>query len=73
MKIFHVTVHPDNRWNMVTVDGRHFSKTTVAEIQEGDLTDEIRNSPLLQVTEAEGEAEARPKRGRKGAKDDTDS
>ncbi len=65
-KIYKVTVDPGYRWSVVTVAGRHFSKRTVTEIQEGDMTEEIRNSPLLKV-EVEVEAKAEVKRrGRKG-------
>lgn len=51
-KIYQVTVKQDYRWSDCQVAGRTFSKRAVTNVAEADLTDEIRNSPLLDVTEA---------------------
>jgi hypothetical protein len=48
--MFLVRVKPDFRWAEAYVGGRCFTKQPVG-VQEGNLTEEMRNSPLLEVVE----------------------
>jgi hypothetical protein len=61
-KIYLVTVAADYRWSTVNVGGRSFSKSGVTEVREGDLTDEIRQSPLLKVVEVDPPKRRRSRR-----------
>ena len=54
-KVYQVTVKSDYRWSDVQVSSRTFSKRSVTSVAEGDMNDEIRNSPLLDITEAVAE------------------
>lgn len=44
-----VRVVPDCRWDRVQVGGREFTRFEAVRLGEAELTDEIRNSPLLLV------------------------
>lgn len=49
--MYKVTVKADYRWNDAQVGGKVFSKKAIVEIAEADMTEEILNSPLLEVVE----------------------
>jgi len=63
--MYEVLVSEKYRWDTARVAGRIFSKRGVEYIHEHEMTDEIRNSPLLSVVEvkaAEPEPEPDPKK-----------
>lgn len=67
---YRITVKSDYRWANVRVSGRSFSKSSVEELPESEVNDEILNSPLLTVEVIESEPE-KPRRARK-AKEEGD-
>jgi len=58
--MYRVCVNSDYRWAMATVGGRHFTKHAAVEIQESDMTEEIRQSPILDVVEIVLESDPEP-------------
>ena len=62
---YRVTVRGDYRWANVRVAGRTFSKSSVEELNESEVNEEILSSPLLEVEKVEPEPE--PKRARRKA------
>ena len=51
---YRVRLRENWRWGTVQVAGREFTKAGV-ELQEAELTEEIRNSPLLEITRISGQ------------------
>lgn len=75
MQFYSVKVKPDSRWQSVRVAAREFTKAGVT-LQESELNDEIKNSPLLDITpvdepaltpepETEPNSAKPPRRGRR--------
>ena len=54
MKRYRVWLDPEYRWATAQVNAREFTKTPVV-LQEVELTEEIRNSPLLVVEEVDAD------------------
>ena len=54
MKRYRVQLDPEYRWPTAQVNAREFTKTPVV-LQEVELTEEIRNSPLLVVEEVDAD------------------
>lgn len=52
-KLYHVTVAADYRWSVATVGGRPFSKHGATPLNDAQMTDEIKSSPILTVVEVE--------------------
>lgn len=52
--MYRVRLREDYRWPTATINGREFTKIPI-ELQETDVTEEIRNSPLLVVEEVDSE------------------
>jgi hypothetical protein len=71
--VYKVRVTESYRWTVATVGGRHFTKIVPVEIQDVDMTDEIRTSPILEVVKMpQPDSEAAPaKSRRKGRIHDT--
>lgn len=50
--LYEVRVREDYPWGTARVGGRMFAKAEATPVPESEMTDEIRNSPLLVVSDA---------------------
>lgn len=58
--MYKILVRADYPWDVAQVAGRRFHKRVVTALHANELTDEIKNSPLLDITPGDPETEPAP-------------
>ena len=58
--MYKILVRADYPWDVAQVAGRRFHKREAVTLHANELTDEIKNSPLLDITPGEPETEPAP-------------